>query len=276
MVRFTRAPLAESEAAARSIVDVTKLTPGTAYGFQFRGPNGELSNRIELRTPSQQLGQGSLVLAVASCYFPSDQFLGNAGVAAAILKQRGVTVTFLCGDQIYGDVPAGGPDLPVLYSGRYSAAWQRSRLGGVIERAATFFTCDDHEYWNNYPEAAKWLSRSWGGWFGPRWSGQWRSPAPRTGVTRGLEFSGRVFRRRSDPSGLGRRPLGEVNVFVADGRTDRTDRNGKRRPGVRRPASPCRRTSSPFSIGSDEPPVIDPRSTAADTRPRQQRGCVPE
>ena len=43
----------------------------------------------------------------------------------------------------------------------YREVFEDSRLGSLLSYGANIFTCDDHEFWNSYPESMWWLSRTY-------------------------------------------------------------------------------------------------------------------
>jgi phosphodiesterase/alkaline phosphatase D-like protein len=237
------------------IVDASGLSPNTTYVATVIGTPGD---RAIFRTaPAKVSATESLLLAFGSCYFPSDNFIRNPQAILDVLARRapaapsGETVTALsgffpyvstaaklphaivhCGDQIYGDVPMGGGR--DVYDSKYRDYWRDSQWGGVFRVGGHFFTPDDHEYWNNYPDQQIWLTRSWGGnwrrtaessielfW---RHQGVWNFPPgarglePNAGTGADREFWSRV-------------QLGEIDLFVGDSRSQRTSFDGKRRPG---------------------------------------------
>ena len=127
------------------MVRVCDLKPDTTYSVQLLGAPVDSGNPVRIRTAPKKLeGSAGLLLGLASCYYPSDQFVGNAAAIATCLDKRELTgrgrglpnATFLCGDQIYADVPGDPNQRPMLelYRHRYHAAWQKNRLGPLLAR----------------------------------------------------------------------------------------------------------------------------------------------
>lgn len=243
-LRVEPAPLMIGE-SSRWRVLLDGLAPDTIYRLRLGGPEGGTTAWIRT-APERLLGSSGLLLGLGSCYFPSDEYWTNArailrcldararrsyelGASPAPDPRRGLpTATFLVGDQIYADVPrSSGRTLVGLYRGRYGDAWQSSRLGAVLASGGNFFTGDDHEFWNGYPERMLWLSRSWDG----EWRRTARIAADGFWCHQGVwnfppGFDGGLGRAESWARGR----LGEVDLFVADARTDRTGRDGRRCP----------------------------------------------
>ncbi|MCW5893081.1 MAG: alkaline phosphatase D family protein [bacterium] len=212
------------------VVDFANLVPDTHYVADL-GPFG--GSTVGFRTaPAGLDAHTSFGLSLLSCYFPSDQFVGRAGRVLGRLAARSSPphLNVLCGDQIYADVPSDWTrdDPTLVYARRYEAAWAPGRLGPLLAGGANVFACDDHEYWNNYPETTIWLSRSWWSW--AQWAdaaraanwgeqGQWNF-AP--GITGGAaEKRAWCAWRQAD-----------VDLFVADTRTDRASPDHSRCPTV--------------------------------------------
>jgi hypothetical protein len=236
--------------APRWAVRVEGLEPDTIYrvGLPAAGGDG-LEAAVRVRTAPERLAESSgLLLALGSCYFPSDEYWTNARAAVECLEERATRpwrlgavpapdprrslphAIFLVGDQIYADVPRSpGRSLEGLYRGRYEAAWRPERLGALLGRGAGFRTCDDHEFWNGYPERMPWLTRSW--------NGQWRETARistdafwchQAAWNFPPGFSGGADEGTAWSEGR----LADIDFFVADGRSLRSDREAARCPAA--------------------------------------------
>jgi hypothetical protein len=132
------------------------------------------------------------------------------------------SLKFLCGDQVYLDQQGSFPFIPLTAGGmardflaKYLRNW--TEAGGfqkVLREGATWFTGDDHEYWNNFPNAAT------------------AHPATlfegrRKTITRVAKSLYRDF-QVDDPALLGahrRFRVGILDFFVADTRTNRARGN---------------------------------------------------
>jgi hypothetical protein len=215
------------------VLDLTGLAPDQVYELDLDPPNAV--HRAVVRTPPARIDDGhALTLALLSCYFPAEEFVRypDRALDCLVLRDRSGRrvphLKILCGDQIYADVPAA----PVsgakeLYASRYADAWRPGRLGRLLAYGANVFACDDHEYWNSYPDWSVYLGRtydrSWAEWAREGRDALWRHQgiwnfAP--GVVGGAGAERAWCRWRA----------AGVDFFVADTRTDRTSPSGERNP----------------------------------------------
>lgn len=127
-------------------------------------------------------------------------------------------VTILSGDQVYLDAPAlhflacthSKVELADEHVRRYLDTWsQRSELGGfqrALTAAATFFSSDDHEFWNNAPNWTPYVRDSWTSGGRSAW----------------LEVATRLFELFQAPRPGQVFTVGALSCFVADTRIART------------------------------------------------------
>lgn len=225
------------------VLDLTGLDPDTRYTVRHAGLD---SRAARFRTaPAAVTADRPLLLGLSSCYFPSDRFVANPrAVKSCWVRRAGIRfqetggtgevrtvphAKFLCGDQIYGDVPAStSRDIDAVYRGRYRDAWSDVRLGPVLGHGGNFFASDDHEFWNDFPESVLWLRRS----HGERWTESARAALHELWLNQGIwnfppGFQGGESRERSWTMGR----LADIDVFVADTRSERSSKDGSRRPG---------------------------------------------
>ncbi len=139
-----------------------QLVPGAAYSVTLRDVTGE-QIMLNTRTLPAQLPSQGISLLLCSCYYEGD----DDGELAATLKdlpaEERPALKLLVGDQVYTDVPGFG-----LFAGsgvkeyteRYEQYWNDVHYQEFLRHGPNFFTCDDHEWWNNSPEHQFWLSRS--------------------------------------------------------------------------------------------------------------------
>jgi hypothetical protein len=170
-----------------------------------------------------------LEIGLFSCYFPSEEYRGRALRARSLLQRLDVIphVKIFAGDQIYGDVPSSTStdSIKSIYRDRHREIFQDDWLGGLLSYGANLFTCDDHEYWNSYPESAWWLSRS----YDRNWMETWQEATTHLYQNQGIlnfsaGFSGGAADERCWCSGQ----LSGIPLFVTDTRTDRTSRDNAR------------------------------------------------
>lgn len=123
-------------------------------------------------------------------------------------------VKFLVGDQVYLDAPFYKVLLPMTrariqrhISRSYSRSWDK--LGWMLAHGGNYFSSDDHEFWNNYPNV-------------PFWPSLWSQSARQAWKDQAREFLTWV----QDPQPvetftIGNGPTG-LSFFIADTRMNRT------------------------------------------------------
>ncbi len=210
------------------IIDVNGLVPDCVYDITIPSPFASESPPIVVRTPPADLSQGELDLCLFSCYFPSEEYYANARRARDILRNRQIVphMKVFAGDQIYADVPWSTENVANIYWRRYREMSQKDRLGSLLNYGANIFTCDDHEFWNGFPESMFWLSRSF--------DNSWQSTGAeaetqffrRQGI---LNFSSAFSGGESDHRCWCAGQISGIDMFVADTRTDRSSRDNIRR-----------------------------------------------
>lgn len=99
----------------------------------------------------------SVAFLLASCFYHENDKEGRYGAGMAELaKLRDPSFKFLMGDQIYQDWPPQQLDdlrSPFeLYADRYAQYWGDGTFLEGLQSSPTYFGCDDHEFWNNYPQ----------------------------------------------------------------------------------------------------------------------------
>ncbi|MDT4329161.1 alkaline phosphatase D family protein [Methylomonas sp. MED-D] len=206
---------------------ITGLKPNENYEIKPKFQANRDKEIIRIRTPPISLDhpEEELVIALSSCYFPSDQFVGYPIRMKNFIKNNIPHLKIFCGDQIYADVPAAFNSIApkLLYQIRYKEAFQICRLGNLLKTGANVFTCDDHEYWNGYPEAMPYLTRSWSenksNWAKCGQEAFWRNQ----GVMNMIGESPLEFERC-----WASYKLAGIDLFISDTRTDRTNRDSNK------------------------------------------------
>lgn len=126
--------------------------PGSLYKLSVP----ELSEPLMWRSLPADLEAGVTFL-MASCFWRDADKEGSYGAGVADLT-RLVSPHFklLMGDQVYQDFPIRldmTRSAYEHYSDRYATYWGDGAVRQVLSSSPGFFACDDHEFWNNYPEA---------------------------------------------------------------------------------------------------------------------------
>jgi hypothetical protein len=157
---------AESQVFVQT-VNVTGLSSGTRFVVQGLGAKARFATLPE-RLPSP--GGQSFNVLLSSCFF-IDRNRGDAvGAAVAQLPEHHrPDVKILCGDQVYLDFPAFILGLPFTEHGlgrsllgKYRQNWSdEAGYQKLLAEGSSYFTSDDHEFWNNYPNAATIISNTW-------------------------------------------------------------------------------------------------------------------
>lgn len=134
--------------------------------------------------------------------------------------------------------------------------WRGRQLGDLLRYGANVFTCDDHEYWNGYPDWMPHLSRSFGNWEAWARAGMralWRRASVANfapGVKGGTPPVGGAMRiePRVEYRGWCQWRVAGLDVFVADTRSDRTTKTGGRCPERLTEQGACSRGGKPHAM----------------------------
>ncbi|MEC4686839.1 MAG: hypothetical protein VST64_00830, partial [Nitrospirota bacterium] len=146
-------------------VTLRRPHPGRLYTIEVPG-----TQPFRLRSLPDSLEE-PVSFMFSSCFWhPADREGHYAGAVKAIPSDWTPAFKFLLGDQVYCDWPA---DLSwdfrartayEVYGSRYHTYWSDEAYRAMLGTSPNFFLCDDHEYWNDYPEFQFHLMRSWRGY----------------------------------------------------------------------------------------------------------------
>lgn len=126
------------------------------------------NTRAEFKTLPEKLptlGESPLNLMLSSCFYYNNDKTGKAGKTfKSIPDIFKPDLKIMCGDQVYLDVADGHflqlrpvrfddpSQIAKNYLNKYINTWtQNIGFGNMLSTGATYFTADDHEFWNNYP-----------------------------------------------------------------------------------------------------------------------------
>lgn len=160
-VRFSTrwVPLKHAPGSGESVGILTlwDLQPGLKYRAMIQEPGGE---QLELRpkTLPEELPKEGITFLLASCYYRRRD---EGEVIAALRDLRdppSPLFKLLVGDQIYADFPSLGL-LP--FRNIYAEYWNFGPYREFLSDSPNFFTCDDHEWWNNAPEFQFYIPPTW-------------------------------------------------------------------------------------------------------------------
>jgi len=115
----------------------------------------------------EAIGPHGVSFLMASCFWHNNDREGTYLAAVhQLTKQWSPAFKLLIGDQVYADWPAdylpdftGHPEMEV-YADRYAEYWGDPVYREMMQSSPNFFMCDDHEFWNDYPEKQIHLARS--------------------------------------------------------------------------------------------------------------------
>lgn len=144
---------------------VASLEPGARYTCSALDQQAEFST-LPAALPAP--GEPPFNVLLASCYFVHR----DGGLDAAVRELKGDNrpdAKILCGDQVYLDVSRALLMEPVvseeavarLHLSKYLRNWTSSGFRSLLATGSTWFTADDHEFWNNSPDPATAIPLSW-------------------------------------------------------------------------------------------------------------------
>lgn len=120
---------------------------------------------LEMRSLPAQLPPEGLSFVFASCFWRDDDQTGGgySGVVQDLVKKEKPAFKLLIGDQVYQDWPSAWDDRSALdlYNTRYEVYWGARGYQDVLRATPNYFLCDDHEFWNDYPEWQIHLARTY-------------------------------------------------------------------------------------------------------------------
>lgn len=157
-------------------VRASGLAPGRRYEVTL-SVEGEERARANVRTLPARLpvlGEKPFTAFLGSCFSPASDSVGAVGSSFASLPSGAAPdVKFLCGDQVYLDAPwpyflthtHDRSGLARRFYLAYLRTWLQAGSGSgfsrLLSHGANFFTSDDHDFWNNAPNAAIYARDTW-------------------------------------------------------------------------------------------------------------------
>lgn len=141
--------------------------PGEMYSVSIP----ELGRRLPFRwrTLSDNLDGDGVAFILSSCYYRNndkDHALRAATLDLIRTERFAPTFKLLVGDQLYADWPwdlhlsVSESGAKRVYADRYAEYWGDPFFREMLQATPNFVTCDDHEFWNNYPEWQMHLARA--------------------------------------------------------------------------------------------------------------------
>lgn len=205
------------------ILTIADLHPDTAY--ELRASDGSTAKFNTLPAHLPAADQQGLTVLLSSC-FHVDRDGGEVGKAVTALPESfQPKLKILCGDQVYLDQPTfqDFPNNKVWLADKflrsYIKTWSQHGTAGegyqsLLARGGTYFTADDHEFWNNYPNWTTLVNNSWTG----KGKDNWENAA----LALYREFQTDAAAQAGHPREL---LLDNLSFFIADTRIFRKEGN---------------------------------------------------
>jgi hypothetical protein len=154
-------------------VDIAGLSPRTRCDLQLRVGNRVMAvgsiTTLPVALPSE-IDRPFTVLLGSCFHARTDQ---QGAVGRAFLQIPLPDIKILCGDQVYLDAPwthflshtHNRGELEQIFFETYQYSWEQAGAGTgfrqLLQDGANYFSSDDHEYWNNAPNAALYARDTW-------------------------------------------------------------------------------------------------------------------
>jgi len=187
---------------------ITGATPGALYEVTIP----EADRPLLWRTLPTQLPPAGVSLLIGSCFWLNDDRDGFYSAAVKELVQRERPIfKVLMGDQLYADVWAPLPHtLPEGLAHKYERYWGDDAYRELLAACPTLVSCDDHEFWNDFPQPQVQVPLSWDRF------------QPGTGTALAALYD--AYQSSLNPDGRRWTTLsvGPVSFFIADTRSHRT------------------------------------------------------
>jgi hypothetical protein len=184
---------------------IANATPGALYEVTLP----ETSHPFLWRTLPSELPAAGISFLIGSCFWLNDDKEGFYSAAVQELVQRERPLfKVLMGDQLYADVWAPLPHtLPKGAAHKYERYWGHTPYRDLLAACPTLVSCDDHEFWNDYPQKQLQVPLSWN---------------LKNGDTLAALFD--AYQAALNPGGTrwASLTIGPVGLFIADTRSHRT------------------------------------------------------
>ncbi len=166
-VEWKLLPAVEGLTRRMGVLTVRLEQPGPPSGASYLvsvSSNGQTQHFVWSTVP-YEISSTGVTFLLASCFWQDDDRDGfyRAGLDE-LSRLYAPHFKFLVGDQVYGDWPNAwdlGDDAIELYGARYRQYWGDESYRQALQTCPNFFTCDDHEFWNDYPEKQIQLPQTW-------------------------------------------------------------------------------------------------------------------
>jgi hypothetical protein len=147
------------------ILTVTLEAPAPGQLFDVMIPESGQGQPFQWMALPNVPGENGVAFLFGSCFWRDNDKVGALPAAVRELCKRQPRPAFklLCGDQLYQDWPVSfGTGTPLkICADRYDLYWGDPAYQDSLRACPNFFLCDDHEFWNDYPEFQIHLERTW-------------------------------------------------------------------------------------------------------------------
>lgn len=149
------------------VATVQLAEPQPGIEFDIRIPELDGRDSVRWKTLPAAVPEEGLSLVLSSCFWAYDDKEGHyhQAIAAVLRDQPHPAFRLLVGDQLYLDWPLWDNDddsFEARVGYRYQRYWGDEAYRRNLLQLPNFFMCDDHEFWNNYPEWQGQLPFLWG------------------------------------------------------------------------------------------------------------------
>ncbi len=196
-------------------VRLAKPDPGRLFNVTIP----ELDRSFDWQTMPTAVGADGVSFVFASCFWWNDDKEGFYRSAVEDLMRREQprpAFKLLIGDQIYLDFPiplAIWREPERMVRDVYQQYWGDDAYRDCLLTSPNFFCCDDHEYWNDFPEKQNHLPHTW-------------SSEMRENYGRAADAYYQAFQNGLNPRGDRQRwiqfEMSPASFFIADTRSRRT------------------------------------------------------
>jgi hypothetical protein len=137
------------------VLTVALQTPAPGKWFDVELQDGNGTSAFRWPSLPDKIDDKGVTFLFGSCFWQNNDREGAFLRAVDFLtKKFQPSWKFLIGDQSYQDYPLVGltTDPVAALAGRYGQYWGDGKFLEALQATPNFFMCDDHEFWNDYPE----------------------------------------------------------------------------------------------------------------------------
>jgi PhoD-like phosphatase len=204
----------ESVDRRMGVLTVTLDVPSPGATYDVVVPELDGSGPVRWRTLPARLDEGVSFLLASCFWLPNDKEGAYGAAVRELTRLTNPAFKLLIGDQLYQDYPQNwlAPKSSFsLFADRYEEYWGNGAYQEVLQATPNFFLCDDHEFWNDFPERQIQLGRTW-------------TDGARAECERAAQSLYGLYQRAANPDGASwyRFSIDRISFFVADSRSERT------------------------------------------------------